>query len=289
MKIRWSITVLVAFLLVSLLSCEKRPEGVLSDDEMVDLLADLQLAEAYYSTSLQGSSHIDRKTLEESVLKKHGVSRSDLDATISYYSRNLDDYVKLYAKAEKKLQSQNGSGATENVANADDIWPYGRQAVIMPNQISNGITFSIPADKIKPGNKLEWGMRVSSSEGVELMLGVEYENGISSLYKKTASGDRNLQIALQTDTVFTPKRIFGVMTTTSDRLPLWTDSIRLTKMEFDSSDYSKINMQRTIRKPGSKQLNSPTDTNEDAGKESSQKEETKTDVDSMPTRPMLNK
>lgn len=235
-------------------SCNDRPDGVLSDSEMVDLLTDLQLAEAYNNTSASGSGNVDRRSLEEAVLKKHGVTREQLEATIAYYARNLDDYSKLYDKVEKKLRAQTGAGGSEAITPADDIWPYGRFALLMPNQMSDGISFSIPADELKPGNTLEWGMRLTSVDGVDMMLGVQYEDGSASIQKKSASGNKNLQINLQTDTALNAVRIFGVLTAPKRSMPIWTDSIHLIKAEFDSTAYSKINMQRLIRKPSKKTI-----------------------------------
>lgn len=273
MKLMQRIVLAVAFIGVLFLgSCEKRPDGVLSEGEMVDLLTDLQLAEAYYSTSPTGARNTDRRMLEESVLKKHGVTRAQLDATLAYYGRNIDDYTKLYTKVEKKLRAQSGAGGSESVQSADDIWPYGRHAVIMPNQMSNGITFSIPAENIKPGNILELGMNLTSADGVEIMLGVEYEDGTSSLFRKTASGNKSLKVSLQTDSVMTAKRIFGVMTAPTRSMPLWTDSIRLTKSEFDSGEYSKINMQHTVRKPLTKKEKEKRESIEKENQESEDKE-----------------
>lgn len=290
MKLLIRIILAAAFIgVVFLGSCEKRPDGVLSEGEMVDLLTDLQLAEAYYSSSPVGGRNADRRMLEESVLKKHGVTRAQLDATLAYYGRNIDDYTKLYTKVEKKLRAQSGAGGSESVQSTDDIWPYGRHAVILPNQLSNGITFSIPAENIKPGNVLEWGMNLTSTDGVEIMLGVEYEDGTSSLFKKTASGNKSLKVSLQTDSVMTAKRIFGVMTAPTRSMPLWTDSIRLTKSEFDSGEYSKINMQHTIRKPVTKKEKEKRESVEKENQESENKtvnEPVKTDRDSMiTTRP----
>lgn len=235
-------------------ACDKRPDNVLTEAEMVSLLTDLQMAEAYFNTTPSGGKTDERRFLEESVLKKHGVSREELDATIAYYSRNIDDYAKLYDKVEKNLRSQTSAGGTDTNSSGDDIWPYGRWASLMPNQIGDGISFSIPADNIESGNVIEWGMRLSSADGAEIMMGVEYEGGISSLLKKNATDIRNLEITLQTDTALIAKRIFGTMTVPIRSMPVWIDSIRLTKMEYDSVEYAKIRSQHTIRKPGKKQI-----------------------------------
>lgn len=229
--------------------CNKRPEGVLSENDMVDLLADIELAEAYYNTTAGPGSGITREMLIESVLQKHGVTHAELDSTMAYYGRNIDDYYALYEKVETKLRKRSNEGTDEQTRQEDDIWPYSRFASFLPNQTSDGIVFSMGADEIQPGNTLEWAMRLTSTEGVELMLGVDYADGGSSLIKKNSSGTRTLQINLQTDTVRQPKRIYGVMKLPERARPVWADSIRLIKSEYDSMNYSKIRSQNNIWRP----------------------------------------
>ena len=248
-------SVLLPFIVMGLLavidiSCKKTPEGVLNESEMVDLLTDMQLAEAYYNTTPGGVKKIDKNILLESVLHKHGVTHAELDSSIAYYGRNLDDFYILYNKVEKKLQGGNLGSQSQEKVSADDIWPYSRFAAVSKNQTSNGIIFSFPAENILPGTSLEWNMRLTSPEGVEAMLGVEYDNGYSSIYKKRAAGNRSLSVSLQTDTAYKPKRIFGVMTVAPTAMPLWVDSLRLTKTEFDSLTYDRIRMQKLFPKPG---------------------------------------
>lgn len=241
---------IVFFGLVLLGGCDKRPEGVLSEDKMVDLMTDIQLADAYYHASGPSSERIDKSILTESVLKKHGVSHAELDSTLSYYGKNMDEYYKLYEKVEKNLRARNNSGMEgDSYDEANDLWPYSRFAALLSNQLSNGITFSIPAEGITPGNSIEWGMRLSQADGVEITLGAEYEDGSASLMKKTPGSSRNPSVTLQTDTALQLKRIFGTLTLSRNSLPLWADSIRLVKTDYDSLTYSNMRNQKFVGKP----------------------------------------
>lgn len=248
-----------ALLLCSLFSCEKRPDGVLSEKKMVELLSDIEIAEAYFNVSAGPKQGVSKKTLVSSVLKKHGVTQAEFDSTVAYYSRNLDDYYLLYEKVEKNLRAQNiGTQSTRNLEE-DNMWPYSQFASVFDNQITDGITFSIPAQDLQGGTSLEWQMRVSAPQGVEALLGVEYENGSSSFSKKSAAGSRSLKISLQTDTALRPKRIFGTMTVPVSSMPLWVDSIRLIRQDFDSLTYDRIRQQRNIWLPQARPVQTSTD------------------------------
>lgn len=232
-------------------SCNRRPEKVLDEDKMVDLMVDMQLAEAYYTTHNGPTDRMDKEALTASVLKKHGVTQEELDSTIVYYGKNIDDYYRLFAKVEEKLKgrTQSGRHAEEVQQIEDDIWPYGPFTMVMANQATDGIIFSMPVANLTPGIKLEWKMRLTTPDGVEGMLGVEYENGISALKKQNAGSTPAFSIPLQTDTAQRIKRVFGVLTVPDGIKPLWVDSIRLVKTDFDSLEYYAIRQQKSIYRP----------------------------------------
>ena len=224
-----------------LTGCSRRPPGILSDEEMVEFLSDLELAEAYYNTS--GPGKIERDVLIESVLLKHGVSHEQLDSTLSYYGRNMDEYSMLYEKVENKLKAENNNSEALDATN--DIWPYSHYASILPVQATDGIIFSMPAGGLQKGSSLEWRMRLSDGDNFDGMLGVEYESGPISYVKKNLNG-RSIKISIQTDTALTAKRIFGSIVVAPDYMPLWADSIRLIRTDLDSMTYSQIHQQRNV-------------------------------------------
>lgn len=232
--------------------CNRRPKDILSENQMVEILTDLQLADAYYNTSVGPRNRVSRDDLVEGILEKHGVSREELDSTIAYYGRNIDDYYKLYARVDRNLKSLNRTAGGEEIDNADDIWPYGAFAVVNPNQTTDGLIFSIPLKDLPKGSSLEWRMHLSNSDGADVMLGVEYENGITSMSRKNSALDRSVRVSLQTDTSFNVKRIFGTMTAPKSSMPLWIDSLRLVKLDFDSLTYGSLRQQRTFYPPMAK-------------------------------------
>lgn len=238
-------TALIALSLTALCACDRRPEGVLSEKETIDVLADLKLAQNYYNIVGPGQKRIDRDQLTQSVLEKHGITQEELDSTFAYYARNIDEYYLLNSKIEKKLNTL--SGREEEAEIKNDIWPYYKFSAFFPMQMTGGISFSIPATSLEKGNALEWRMHLSSPEGVTVLLGVEYENGVSEV--KNATGSRNLVVNLVTDTALNAKRIFGFLQAPETSRPLWADSIQLIKIESDPRLYTKPVNQKLIHKP----------------------------------------
>lgn len=251
------------FALAALSACEKRPEGVLSEDKLIDVMADMEMADAYYNTGGSVHHRISKDVLNASVLEKHGVTQAEIDSTVAYYGRNIDDYYKIYAKVEDKLRKSSRGGDMRLTEEENNIWPYADYAMVFANQTSDGIVFSLPSTGEGKGEVLEWRMRLSNPEGVEGMLGVEYDNGNSSIIKRNAVGNKSFVLTLQTDTAREVNRIFGYMKTAKENMPMIADSIRLIKMEYDSLNYSKIFQQRTIKAPVRKPVEASPDSIEE--------------------------
>ena len=99
-----SLSLIVTLLLIS---CGRNPRGVMSINEMADLIVDLQLAEAYidsHTDDFQDDS--SKQVLKQSIFKKHGISQQDYDSSMVWYAHNMEDYTKAYDKAVGKLKER---------------------------------------------------------------------------------------------------------------------------------------------------------------------------------------
>lgn len=246
---RIAVYLLSILMLVVSGACNKRPPHVISEKKMVEILTDIQLAESYF-VSVEGMRNVDRNMIAESVIKKHGVTREDLDSTISYYGRNIDEYYVLYDKVEKNLQKKNPNLRAAEPSEKADIWPYNHFTLLSSGQSTDGITFSFVPENLTKGESLEWIMRLSSPETGDASFGVSYEDGSVTINKTNISGYNALSIELQTDTGKVVKRVFGNMTLQRQEKPVFIDSIRILTTEYDSLNYSKLYRQYSASSPG---------------------------------------
>lgn len=104
---RFTFSILMPLLLVwSLLSCDRTPSGVLSVNEMGDLIVDMQLAEAYIESHMQDFTDDSSKlVVKQSIFKKYGITQQDYDSSLVWYAHNMDSYIKAHDRAVGKLQS----------------------------------------------------------------------------------------------------------------------------------------------------------------------------------------
>lgn len=241
---------LVLALAVMSAGCQKRPKGVLSDSQMQKLMVDLALADAYEHSA--SSSHLPdsiKNQIGEAVLKKHGVDRATLDSTFSWYAVNLDDYMRLYAGVEKELTNRlKKAGASESSTLQNNIWALPAHIQLVRNSAQKSLTFQLPGGMIEGGEELVWKMKTRGTSNLALLLGIDYSNGMSSFVRRDFPGNR-IELSVIADTIFKPTRIYGYITSDSQNLPIWLDSISLVKNPFDSLKYVKINSQKRIFPP----------------------------------------
>lgn len=253
---RGGMTYLIAALaLLSVMSCVRRPKGVLSDKEMAPVIADMELAESYLQTQFSTNSGSDvRERIIAGVLDKHGISREEFDSTMSWYGHNIDAYYKLdnqvnreLAARRKQITKKGGNAANKSVA---DLWPYKRTAVIMEQSGSMTMPFSLTETNIKPGSKVLWRMKLRNSADATLLLGIQYANGMITYQSRPISGNKRLEMSLQTDTALKVVRVFGNLAVKRPtELPLWIDSIFLETEPLDTTLYYQMQSQRQLTRP----------------------------------------
>lgn len=259
-----SVIVAVAAMIVS--GCRKRPDKVLSESEMVELMADMQLAEAYNEIA-NGYRTIgeQRRNAGAAVLRRHGVTPEELDSTLSWYGRNIDEYQSLYDKVDKEIERRRKKvlGSVSGDENLDDIWPYAPNMLFSPLDENGAYAFSLSNPALGKGDAVTWKMHLSSLIRPHLMLGVDYSDGTSSVATRSTGTDKSVSIRLQTDTARVAVRLYGVARVAGrSSRPLWIDSIALVKAPFDSMVYMTISSQyRLPRKKAMPRLNPDTAAN----------------------------
>lgn len=236
--------------LVMLCSCDNRPDGVLSQGKMVDLVSDLELAEAYVMRP--GSEYKEdsaRKVMRQSVLRDHGVSEAEYSATIDWYGHHIDDYTKLYEKVGEKLKNESGSAERRSDnSDAENLWPGSPMFSIMPGDYSLSRTFDLDGETLTLGDKVELSMRFTGvGNRVSAFLGADYPEGVTKYVTKSSLQNGNVKLSLQTDSLVKPSRIYGFVSLVAPPVnTVWVDSIRLFAFPMNRASYNLINTHATF-------------------------------------------
>lgn len=98
---------LLFLLVLSLLSCDKTPRGVISVNDMADLIVDLKIADVYIEKHRDEFPDDSSKlVLKQSVFKKYGITSEDYDSSLVWYAHNMEDYIKAHDQAVLILQKR---------------------------------------------------------------------------------------------------------------------------------------------------------------------------------------
>lgn len=224
---------------ITFFSCGGRPSNVLDEDEMVDLMVDMELAEAYVAQ--QSSPNPDyRVEIGQRVLAAHGVSEETLDTTLAWYGRNIDDYTSLFEKIDREIEIRRLKYTDQTVEKFDvnNLWSYSTHIVISPLSGSDVFTFSLDNPEIEKGEIVKFSFYMANPTNVKGSIGVDYSDGSGETLQTNFSGKNKLEMLFQSDTVKQIARLYGAMLF-KDRnsFPLYIDSISISLHPIDSTEY----------------------------------------------------
>ena len=240
---------LLLALVLSLSCCDKTPRGVLSVNDMADLIVDLQLAEAYIETHIGDfPSDSDKLVIKQSVFMKHGISQQDYDTSLVWYAHNMEDYTKAYDKAlgilnkrsEKIKSNANGINEAQDISGepdlagapthypkprgkrltkfgADakgdtaDLW-QGKRSYMLTQGLKRGfIPFELQPDANKKrGDRYQLAYKLTrGGNEFKVSLNVDYTDGSTSQITRGTNSDGWVTVDLQSDTARQVRRIYG--------------------------------------------------------------------------------
>ncbi len=239
-----SVVPVILLLSMVIAGCSNRPDNILTEKEMVALMADMQLAEAYTNVSNQQMQVSDyRLKMGKSVLAAHGITQEQLDTTLAWYGRNLDDYSELYAKVDKEIIKRrkhllNMSGEEDGLDDDNLLWRFGKNGQLSMLGNTDGWIVSVTDPDLQKGDRLQWTMHLDAPVQMNGVLGVEYSDGSSEAGSSVFIGRNRVELVCQTDTGKDVKRIYGTLRIKNpEMLPVYADSIRLVRLPYDSVEY----------------------------------------------------
>lgn len=256
---------LFVFLVWTLFACQvKRPETVLSDKQMENVLYDYHIAKAL-GEALSYNENYKRVLYVESVYKKYGITEAQFDSSMVWYARNPEVLSKIYEninarlKAEKAtvedlLALREGKPQTSAPGDSVDVW-FGQELYRLSGMpLNNKVTFSLPADSNFFGrDTLRWNIRFLypdkefdsiSAPIMSMSLHYKSDSVISAFRKIFTTGDYS--ISLQSDTMGELKEVNGfVYYSSSEKKSLLLDKISL--MRYHSADSVAVAVTDTLK------------------------------------------
>lgn len=226
---------------VSATSCRHTPEGVLEQEEMAQLMADIHMGEALvdfnYSTYPNDST---RKMLKQSIYAAHKVTAEEVDTSFVWYGNHIEDYITVYDRTIEIIQERQrnlASAGSMQISVAGDsvqVWGGPQRLVVHKHMPSRIIGFNLTPDstwqkgdiytlKYKPIN--------SQAKAASRLL-IDYSNGTTVYVEdpETRQSTSNV-LKIQVDSTLTPLRVYGYISFIPDEnVSFEVDSISLTRV-----------------------------------------------------------
>ena len=166
----------LVFALVSLsvaASCIDRPDFVLEEEQMIDLLVDVHRAEGLLEMQQQQGAGFGtdldtyQKEIIAAVLQKHGVSRSRYDSSLMWYAQHLKLLTRVYGHVDERLKEEHEMWSLQVTETRDfvnsiagdsvDLWTLRDHLILDSRRYSDILFWEIPSDSnFVDGDTLRW-------------------------------------------------------------------------------------------------------------------------------------
>ncbi len=196
-------------------ACKKKmPSDVLSKGDMEDVLVDYHIAKAM-SENLSVDDRYKEALYMDYVYQKNGITKDAFDHSLEWYSRNTDDFAKIYEKVIKRLTSKR-EDIKAQIAEGDDdqqqqsetgdvvnVWHKQKIYKLTKASASNKFYFTIlPDANYKERDALQWNLRCTfisarnNRQEAVMGLTIKYVNDsiISETRSITSTGLYNIRI-----------------------------------------------------------------------------------------------
>lgn len=222
-----------------LASCKVRtPDGVLSESKMENVLYDYH--EAQFMAERSGNLQQNIETYTEAVLQKHGVTRTEFNESMKWYSRHVDKLYDIYDRLSKRYQNEaqamgslvdEGGMDYSNLSNKGDtsnIWRAETHCLLVPMRGRNLFSFHINADtSFKKKDRYEWHFHTffeykEGRKSLEAVIAIRYANDSITTMREAVYGEGDNVISVTAGNL-PIKEVEGFLYLDEP----WTESVKL--------------------------------------------------------------
>ena len=269
MKGNASVIVLLMCLLMA--ACGKTPRGIIDEDDMSGIMADLLLGDSYIN--LNGADFPNdstRQALKQSIVERHGYTMRDYDSSLVWYAHNMEVYKDVLDRTVERLEKsganipddvpqgaqQQGPKRYPTVGDTADLWADAERTLVVAPTRGDLTYFNFETlDDKQPetGDRYELIFKyLTQNCRLVVMLAADYPNGTTQYMTRTTNYNGWTHIALQTDSVDKPRRVYGYIAYGSDA-PVsigYIDSLCILRTRLNREQYNYINThRRAVRQP----------------------------------------
>lgn len=219
-------TYLVTLFLILLVgvSCIDRPEYVLDEEQMIDLLVDVHKAEGLMETQDRRGNDMEyQKQIMAAVLVDHGVSRAQYDSSLMWYARHLKLLVRVYSHVDERLSEEFDKWsalstdikdfATSEAGDSVQIWSMRDYLVLDHKQMLDRRFWELePDSNYLSGDTLRWSFDVNHLiAGQQLLASISFVPSGQNTVLITSNGMQEITAVPDSMQAFTKAHISVVL------------------------------------------------------------------------------
>lgn len=214
--------------LLCLSACNvRRPEMVISNNKMADVLYDYHMTKAMIKNRTVPSDD-EKQAYMDFVFKKHGITEEVFDSSLSWYSHNPDQMTSVYDQVfarmnresegiKQRISARDNLSVVSKPGDTVDVWTERRMIRVSNKAFENLLTFKIDADQYyEATDTMRWSMNYhfmnggpTSERAPIMMMQIWYDRDSVISEQRIVRQDGRQTITLQNDTLGDLKSVQG--------------------------------------------------------------------------------
>jgi hypothetical protein len=111
------------FFILFMASCtdkQEQPDYLIASDSLVGIMVDMHLIETASNLKLIGADSLkpNYNQMFEAIFKKHGITKTEFDSTLFFYSKRPDEMSGIYDKVLERLSELDAEASSRPAQNA---------------------------------------------------------------------------------------------------------------------------------------------------------------------------
>lgn len=244
---------MAAVAILAMSACSRVPDGVIDQERMAALMADVRVADAVVSVNTSDYRNpVDKLALKQAVLDRHGVTQAQFDSSLMWYGHNIGLYqdvtersIELLEERMARLGSEATAAAMSIAGDSVDIWQTARLYTFTSKSPTRTLTFNLKPDRNwESGDVYTWRARlVVPPANARWGVTAEYDDGaveiVSNNMSTSTPGKR--EITIFTDSTRRAVSVSGWMELTpGGDGPVVVDSVELVRRRRYKPEYQQF-------------------------------------------------
>lgn len=172
--------------------CINRPDYVLSEEQMIDLLVDVHKSEGLMELQHSHLTQSQQRDVMSTVLTKHNVTKERYDSSLVWYANNLKLLIRIYSHVDEELNKEYDYWGSEvakirdfaisEAGDSVELWSQREYMVLDHRRNTSLRTWTlIPDSNYTATDQITWHMRVLNlSKGQTLVASISMDGGLQN-------------------------------------------------------------------------------------------------------------